>query len=62
MHPCKISFSNIYTHPLFAHKISKLKHSALQLGYVKHGLEVCIEDIKKLTKIVILAETLEEGV
>jgi hypothetical protein len=38
---------------LFAHEISKLKQSALQLRYTEHGLEVSIKDIKKLGKTVI---------
>ena len=44
---------------LFAHEISKLKHSALQFRYTEHGLEVSIEDIKKLAKIVIGIELRE---
>lgn len=43
----------LYLHSLFAHEISKLKHSALQLRYTKHGLEVSIEDIKELANTVI---------
>lgn len=40
----------LHLHSLFTHEISKLKHSALQLVYSEHGLEMSVEDIKELAK------------
>lgn len=46
----------VYLYVWFAHEISKLKHSALQLRYTEHGLEVSIEDIKELARSAVSIE------